>query len=222
LGEFAACLPEVTVDESLQTEMPPLQGGSAGTVGKGSSSAGTGGAAGADTTSAGTGGAAGTAGDSMTPNTATGGAAGTDGGTMQNSSGAGGTADMGQASAGSGGAGGTSSPPAGGSGGIDGAGVATRCPLTTDLEEACGAYCQLYNSTCSSSLAYDYQDQAGQDCASVCYNAGWPIGNYTEKGSILCRCYHAYLALTEQAPTPHCYHSAQTPTMGPGGCQPDP
>jgi hypothetical protein len=218
LGAFAACLPEVTVDESLGSDTRPLQGGSAGAAtGKAPSSAGTGGVAGADTSSAGTGGAAGTDGDTVPPSTAMGGAGGTDGDTTSSSAGAGGSAGASPTSGGSGGSGGSASPPAG----LDGGGVATQCPLTTDIEEACGAYCQLYTSTCGDfPAAYDYEEQAGRDCASVCYNAGWPIGSYTEKGSILCRCYHSYLALTEQAPTPHCYHAAQNPTMG--GCQPDP
>jgi hypothetical protein len=206
---FAACLPEVTVDETLgvgggtETELGSALGGSAGTTGKGSSSAGAGGAAGtASMPGVSSGGAAGTGGTGATMDMA--GAAGMG----ASSAGAGG-------SAGSGGAG----PGAAGTSGAAGAGPPAmgRCETNQSREEACANYCNLYFDACSDFAGvYTYTDALG--CTDVCNDSDWPIGDITQKGSVLCRCYHAYRALTE-GQTPHCYHAAEVPSM-PNGCAP--
>jgi len=100
-------------------------------------------------------------------------------------------------------------------------GSGMRMPLATcaasSPEEACGAYCANYEQSCGDyPLAYTYADI--NDCTQICNNSSWPVGNITEKGSILCRCYHATLALNNGV-TPHCYHAAAVPSME-GGCAP--
>ena len=97
---------------------------------------------------------------------------------------------------------------------------AAKCASGETREQACADYCNLYYRAC-----YGFQDPSLQDvytysgelnCTDVCNDSIWPIGDITEKGSVLCRCYHAYRALTE-GKTPHCYHSAEVPSME-GGC----
>jgi hypothetical protein len=220
LGLFDACLPEVTIDDTLgpdpDTKTGSEQGGTGGAAGSGPG-AGKGGTAGA--------GGASTAGSTSV----TEGVGGTEGGTQlpDPATAMGGAAGAGTPSAGAGGAAATAgaagTSAAAGAGGLDGPGVATQCPLPTDKESACLAYCQIYMSTCSETTANTYKDAVGEDCLGVCYASDWPVGNsYTEKSSITCRCAHAYLAQTTQQLTPHCFHSAEVPSMGPAGCQPDP
>jgi len=116
------------------------------------------------------------------------------------------------------GIGGSSGAGAAGTGGVRGLGGKTvddLCPTTTDPEEACAEYCDVYAMACSDFVGvYTYAN--ANDCAVTCYRARWPIGTTSEKGSIMCRCFHSTLALTE-GQTPHCYHAAKDPTMG--GCQ---
>jgi hypothetical protein len=92
-----------------------------------------------------------------------------------------------------------------------------RCETTLTREEACANYCDMYFNACSTvSDAYTYTDVLG--CTDVCNDSLWPVGNIAEKNSVLCRCYHAYRALTEGI-NPHCYHAAEVPSMA-GGCAP--
>ena len=206
---FAACLPEVTVDESLglggtSSTVEPLQGGSGGGAGKGPSSAGAGGAAGtAGMPDNPGGGSAGTGSTATDPEVA--GAGGMD----SSSAGAGGGGGMGGTAAG---AAGTSAAA-----GAAGAVAMGRCETNQTREEACANYCNLYFDACNDFTGvYTYTDALG--CTDICNDSDWPIGNITEKGSVLCRCYHAYRALTE-GQTPHCYHAAEVPSM-PNGCAP--
>jgi hypothetical protein len=128
------------------------------------------------------------------------------------SAGAGGSAGSG--GTGSAGAGAAGTSGAAGSGGVVAMG---RCETNQTREEACANYCNLYFDACSDFTGvYTYTDALG--CTDVCNDSDWPIGNITEKGSVLCRCYHAYRALTE-GQTPHCYHAAEVPSM-PNGCAP--
>jgi hypothetical protein len=209
---FAACLPEVTVDEALGTGGGPE-------TGVGAEKDGSGGSAGKGPNSAGAGGGAGTA--SMPNNPGSGGSAGT--GSMETAGGVAGAAVLAPGSAGAGGAagmGGTGGAGAGAAGtsGAAGAGGVTamgRCEANQSREEACGNYCQMYSDACSDFTGvYTYTDVL--NCTDICNNSDWPIGNITEKGSVLCRCYHAYRALTE-GQTPHCYHAAEVPSMA-NGC----
>jgi hypothetical protein len=94
------------------------------------------------------------------------------------------------------------------------------CASTETREEACADYCALYFRACSNFVGvYTYDGEVA--CTDVCNShLDWPVGDISEKGSVLCRCYHAYRALTE-GQTPHCYHAAEVPSM-PSGCAPDP
>jgi hypothetical protein len=221
LGLFAACLPEVTVDDSLggsggpETAVGAANGGTGDAAGKGPSSAGTGGAAGAEPSSAGASGAAGTV--SMPSNPGSGGMAGT--GSMETPAGMGGAAGAapsaaagGSAGMGAAGAGAAGTSAAAGAGGTV---VANgRCETNQSREEACANYCDLYATACGNFAGvYTYTDVLG--CTDVCNDSDWPIGTISEKGSVLCRCYHAYRALTE-GQTPHCYHAAEVPSMASG------
>jgi len=154
------------------------------------------------------------------------------GGTMNvlSNAGAGGAAGSNVMAAGAGGSGAVS-PPTGGAGGgtggtntgAAGAGgsamrtAAASCSITNNnKEEACAAYCVNYEQSCGDfPLAYTYG--ADRDCGTICYNSAWPVGNAAEKGSVLCRCYHATLALNNGL-TPHCYHAAEVPSME-NGCE---
>lgn len=113
------------------------------------------------------------------------------------------------------GAAGSQSMGAGGTGGS-----AMRLPLLacagTTEEETCAAYCTNYEQSCGDyAPAYTYASL--QDCLNTCTAPLWPVGTITQKGSILCRCYHATLALNGERAT-HCYHAAEKPTLV-GGCE---
>jgi hypothetical protein len=196
LAVAAGCLlPEASVDPSLDEPDPDAKIGTA---------LGGSGGAGGSTTSGVTGGSAGgAAGSDMMP------AAGTGGSDLV-------TQPPPPAAGGSGGGAGGASMNAAGAGGSG-----MRVPLATcagsSPEEACGAYCANYEQSCGNfPLAYTYADI--NDCTQTCNNSSWPVGNITDKGSILCRCYHATLALNNGL-TPHCYHAAEMPSME-GGCAP--
>jgi len=202
LGLAAGCLlPDVSVDPDLETEALQPMGGSGGATNKGATgSAGTGMMAPA--------GSGGTGTLPPSPPPPSGGAGGSD-------------AEM-QPVMASAGSGGSSAGTGGTSMGSDGAGgTAMRTPDAdcsgSSPEEACAAYCTNYAQSCGDyPAAYTYANIS--DCTLICNNSSWPVGNIAEKGSILCRCYHATLALNNGL-TPHCYHAAQVPSME-GGCAP--
>ena len=90
-----------------------------------------------------------------------------------------------------------------------------ECIGTTE-EVTCAAYCQNYEQSCADyAPAYTYASL--QDCLDTCNSATWPVGSITTKGSILCRCYHATLALNGDRAL-HCFHAAEVPTLV-GGCE---
>lgn len=127
-------------------------------------------------------------------------------------------------SAGLGTAGSANMPPAMGSAGM-GAGTggsgmvageaSDSCPETTDKEEACIAYCELFTEICEAIeggglRAYDYENQL--DCVERCVGeAAWEVGTLTNGDTVMCRCLHSYLAATQGANT-HCYHARREPT----------
>jgi hypothetical protein len=78
---------------------------------------------------------------------------------------------------------------------------------------ACEEYCGSYLANCGDSDANTYDDEG--DCNATCYGADWPIGMGQQPGTISCRTAHAEFA--EAMQDPHCYHSAEEPSMG--GCQ---
>jgi hypothetical protein len=89
------------------------------------------------------------------------------------------------------------------------------CARTQTREQACADYCTLYYSACSDFAGvYTYAGEVA--CTDVCNRSDWAVGDISERGSVLCRCYHAYRALTE-GQTPHCYHAAEVPSMA-NGC----
>jgi hypothetical protein len=193
----AGCLlPDVSVDPELEVGSLEPMGGSGGTTNEVSN------------------GSAGSA--ALAPSSSAG------AGTLSASGGAGGSEaalqpvpppQSGGAMGGTGGASMMSSAGAGGSG--------MRMPVAdcsgSSPEEACAAYCANYSQSCGDyPAAYTYENIG--ECALVCNNSSWPVGNIAEKGSILCRCYHATLALNNGL-SPHCYHAAEMPSME-GGCAP--
>jgi len=120
-------------------------------------------------------------------------------------------AGTGGAAAGAGGKGGS-----GGTGGTGGneagaGGDPGTCSVTTEREELCGEYCVTYLAECGDHEANTYEDEL--DCALTCACAPWPIGTISEPGSLECRRYHATLAASSGV-NPHCFHSAEFPTMG--------
>jgi hypothetical protein len=143
-------------------------------------------------------------------------------------------AEMGGSSgaSGNGGAAGTGGAGAGGGTGTGGTAPAVtppnpmevimECTPELDRESACINYCQQYIEACGDfEEANTYSGVA--NCTSICIGSLWPVGDTTTgSGSICCRWLHATLAaqnLTSQ--NPHCFHSAEVPTLGEtGGCAP--
>jgi hypothetical protein len=102
----------------------------------------------------------------------------------------------------------------GGSAGKGGSSGAGGLDLSTQIEVACGEYCDLYFMACSEHEANTYDDKS--DCFLTCASSGWPLSdpNRTNApGTIECRKNHAGFANT-QGPDPHCFHSAEVPSMG--------
>lgn len=206
LALAASCLlPEISTDPELDdpeiggsnsTKVLPELPDAAGSGGAGNAAGAAAGSSGMP--SAGSGGSGGVVVPPVTPST--GGMGGGTGGTM--------------ATAGAGGGAGT-----GGAAGTGGSGM--RTPLAEcgdiDREQACADYCTNYEQSCGDFPdAYTYENVG--DCAQTCYDSAWPVGTISEKGSILCRCYHSTLALNNGV-TPHCFHAAEVPSMA-NGCAP--
>jgi len=202
LGAFAACLPEVTVDDTL---------GNAGTsgvqdVGVGTLQGGAGGAAGSTSAPPG-GGGAGTPAAAGAGGTASGGAPATDETGGSSSGGGSGTSGTGGTS-GAGGIAGAAGAPAANAG-------EDVCPSNVTPEQACDNYCALYTEACGNFPTYDYA--GATDCSTICQSSGWPIGTIAQPNSVLCRCNHSYKAKVFQQ-DPHCFHAARVPQKT-GGCE---
>lgn len=94
-------------------------------------------------------------------------------------------------------------------------------PCATDSsdirESCCTAYCELFFRVCSDLPAVGSYTSS-LDCLDRCYvTSGWPVGTFTEPGSISCRYVHSTLA--ESTPLlreVHCGHAGEAPTEG--GC----
>jgi hypothetical protein len=107
--------------------------------------------------------------------------------------------------AGSGGTAGKGGGGASGAGGVD---------LGTQIELDCGTYCDRYFMACTGHVANTYDDKS--DCFLTCTSSGWPLKDpnmLNAPGTIECRAHHADLANT-MGPDPHCFHSAEVPSMG--------
>jgi hypothetical protein len=116
--------------------------------------------------------------------------------------------NVGKAGAGSGGTAGT-----GGSAGKGGSSGAGGMDLSTLIEMDCAEYCDLYFVACTGHVANTYDDKS--DCFLTCSSSGWPLSdpNMLNAPTIECRKHHAELANTS-GPDPHCFHSAEVPSMG--------
>ena len=106
---------------------------------------------------------------------------------------------------------------AGRGGGAGNPGVAGSAGAVGDEREAlCISYCDSYYQVCEDHQQNTYDDVT--DCRRTCVLSDWPLGvDADEKNSVKCRVAHAELAITLGV-TPHCFHSAEFPTMG--ACEP--
>jgi hypothetical protein len=80
-----------------------------------------------------------------------------------------------------------------------------------EREPICQDYCNTYILACAGHEANTYDDV--YDCLLTCASAGWPLGtDPMGPNSLQCRRQHAIFAIENR--NPHCYHSAEFPSMG--------
>jgi hypothetical protein len=122
-------------------------------------------------------------------------------------------ADAGQSggTGGGGASGGSAGKGSSGKGGTGAVGGGAGAGSDEERETKCGEYCANYLENCGDFEANTYDDET--DCLTTCFTSNWPLGDdLAQVNSLQCRALHATLAATAQVP--HCFHSAEFPSMG--------